>query len=181
MLSSLSRSRQPSQPSPILNCPYDVLCILFSYADRSTLRSLHATCKTISEAVTPLVYRHITLRDDETPEDPHTSPFILSDCGRFVQSCKININHPWDRPQLTLIFFISVLWTMPNLKSLIIWSDPRPMAQLSQLLFHLADISDPPPPWHLESFVSNTIFSPERLLAKHHTSLKHISVPYLPL
>jgi len=181
MLSSLSRSFQQSHPPPILNCPYDVLCTIFAHADRSALRSLHATCRVLSEAVTPLIYRHIVLRDEEVPEDPYTSPFIIYDYGRFVQSCRINIVHPWNKPQSTLIFFISCLWTMPNLKSLTIWSEPRVMTQLGQLLFHLSEMSEPPPPWHLETFVSNTFSIPQQFLDKQNTSLKHLSAPYLPL
>ena len=109
MLSSLSRSDQFTQPPPILNCPYNVLSIIFAYADIYTLRSLNATCQVISEAVTPLVYRHITLYDNESPEDPLASRFITPNHGRFVHSCKIRIIHPWNKPRLTLIFFISAL------------------------------------------------------------------------
>ena len=168
-----------SSRCPILACPYDVLRVLFAYVDRAALHSLYATCKTLSDVVTPLLYRLITLSDGEDLEERFTFLCIRPDRARFVQSCKISIVHPWDdiTCRSTMILLISALWEMPRLKSLIIWSETSLLPQQRQLLLNMAHIDDPPPPWHLESFVSNTDVPPLQLLKRQSISLKHLSLP----
>ena len=57
-----------AQMARLFNLPREVLALAFSYADRSSLKSLRQSCRFVSQLATDQLYTTVRLQPDETSQ-----------------------------------------------------------------------------------------------------------------